>query len=199
MAPKLSWQLTSWTSNCASSMALSCSDSFEALSADDEHALFRPIWPGDQLDDTCSHIGRGGRRGHALDKIGRGNAEIAGIAGDRMLAELRVRHHARRERQKPQAQPKAIGFLLAVIGHEDLGAFCAGISAGVWRARKRRARGDQDDRAPRREWRRQRGLHEMKGDLDVALPVNGELLPVLLMKGCGGRTPPRGAHQENRA
>src|SRR5215470_12510147 len=27
----------------------------------------------------------------------------------------------------------------------------------------------------------------MKGDLDVALPVNSELVPVLLMKGCGGR------------
>src|SRR5215468_6766743 len=123
MAPKLSWQPTSWTSNCASSMATSCSDSFEALSADDEHVLFWPIRSGDQLDDTCSHIGRGGRRGHALDEIGRGNAEIAGIAGDRMLAELGVRHHARRERQKPQAQPKAIGFLLAVIGHEDLVRF----------------------------------------------------------------------------
>src|SRR5215470_324860 len=123
MAPKLSWQRTSWTSNCASSMAPSCSDSFEALAADDEYALFRPIWPGDQLDDTCCDIGRGRRGGHALDEIGRGNAQIAGIAGNRMLPELGVRHHPRRERQKLQAQPKAIGFLLAVISHEDLGAF----------------------------------------------------------------------------
>src|SRR5262245_3196082 len=111
MATKQSWQTEILASNCASSMAPSGRDSFEALSADDEHVLFRPIWPGDQLDDTCGHIGSGGRRGHALDEIGRGNAEIAGIAGNRMLAELGVRHHARRERQKPEAQPKSIGFL----------------------------------------------------------------------------------------
>src|SRR5262245_48899373 len=36
----------------------------------------------------------------------------------------------------------------------------------------------------------------MKGDLDVALPVNGELVPVLLMKGCGGRKRASGDNED---
>src|SRR5262245_14051299 len=85
MAPPLPWQPTSCTPNCASSMAPSCSHGFKALCGDDEYALFRSIRPDDQLDETCCHIGSGGRGSHALDEIGRGNAEIVRIPCNRML------------------------------------------------------------------------------------------------------------------
>jgi hypothetical protein len=58
------------------------------------------------------------RRSHALHEVSRGNTEIAGIARNRVLPELGVRHHARRKCHESQAEPQTIRFLLTLVREE---------------------------------------------------------------------------------
>ena len=45
---------------------------------------------------------------HALDEVGFGHAQVAGVACDGMLAELGIRHDARRQRPEAQAEPETM-------------------------------------------------------------------------------------------
>src|SRR5262249_7177281 len=76
------------------------------------------------------------------------------------------------------------------------------LGSGIARARRRpgesRAGGDHNDRGARGERPRQRRLAEVKCDLDVRLPVDGELLPALLVQRRSGRKRPRAQNQDIR-
>ena len=128
----------------------------------------------------------GGER-HAREEVGRGYAEIAGIARDRMFSDVGVRHDARRKRHELQAASEPIRFLLTVARDEHLRALGAGISSPNRRPCDGGAAGDQDDRGACRQRPRQRRLAEVKRDLDVGLPVDGEFPPCLLVNRRGWR------------
>jgi hypothetical protein len=99
-----------------------------------------------------------------------------------MLAELGVRHDARRRRRESQAKPKTIRFLLAIVCDEYLRAFGSGIPSRIRRPCESGAAGDQNDRCAGVQRARQRRLAKLKGDLDVRLPVDRELRPALLVQ-----------------
>src|SRR5260370_37822215 len=81
----------------------------------------------------------------------------------------------------PFAEPKTIRFLLTVLCHEYLRAFRSGIASRIRRPCESGAAGDQNDRGACGQRPRQRCLEEGKCYFDVGLPVDGELLPALLV------------------
>src|SRR5437868_10671416 len=99
-----------------------------------------------------------------------------------MLSELRVGHDARRKCGEPQTESKTIRFLLTVACDEYLRPFGSGVPARDRRACESGAARDQNDRSTCRHRPQQRRLAEVKCDLDVSLPVDGEFLPALLVQ-----------------
>src|SRR5713101_1671182 len=98
-----------------------------------------------------------------------------------MLSEIGVWHDARRKCHDSQSEPKAIRFLLTIVCHEYLRAFGSGITSRIRRPCESGAAGDQNDRSACGQRPQQGCLEEVKRDFDVSLPVDGELLPALLV------------------
>src|SRR5262245_49185061 len=98
-----------------------------------------------------------------------------------MPSDLGVRHDSRRKRHESQAEPKTIRFLLTEVRHEYLRAFGSRIASRNWRPCESCAASHQNNRGTCGQRPRQRGLAEVKRDLDVSFPVDSELLPLQLV------------------
>jgi hypothetical protein len=169
---------------------------FEAVAGDDERLSLGSFGACEQLDDPGRDIDRGRWPSHAPNEIGLGYAEVAGIARDRILAEIGVRHDARRQGHEVQADPEPIRFLLTVVRDEHLRALGAGISSRNRRPGNSGGTCDQDNRAALGQRPRQCRLAEVECDLDVRLPVDGELLPALLVEWRSRRKGTCAQHQD---
>ena len=110
----------------------------ETFAGNNEYIAEGTVGIQNQLDDRIGNIACRRRRSHAFDEVSRGDAEIARVSGDSVLAEIGVGNDARCDHHEPQAEVQPIGLFLAIVGEEDLSALGSGIAARERRPGKRR-------------------------------------------------------------